>query len=460
MIEIPWTKKDVPKHKKGLTEEQKKKWVEIANSVLKQCKKDGGKDCEARAIRTANSKVGSSSNSEEQNMGTKKLKAPQGRFTFTSDEPLIELADNDNEGKRFSMVAYTGNEMPDIFGGWIAVDVSGIDFGGRKRYPILEDHSWDKKIGVKSGKPSTENSVVKFDDIKPLSNDDAQEFVQNLEDGFPYQASISVKPKKIEEVSENADAEVNGKKLKGPGVVLRASTFKEASVCVFGRDANTSVQSMSDGKEEELEVEVLNFSEDDSEEDVAVGNSEEENETENNKNSGGSDMDLSEFKEQYPELYKQFSDQLEAKDKEIEKLQTKNDELSNSNQELSGRLDKLEKAEQIRHERDLKAHAEGIKDKKLSDSTIPDRLHDKVKRYIDHNRFVDSEGKFDEESFSQKVDEEIKDWTESLSDLDLSSIQSHTPAGDGYSTEDEKFDDLSDEMVSLATKDNKSKKKD
>jgi len=462
VIKIPWTKKDVPKHKKGLTEKQKEKWVEIANSVLEQCKKDGGKDCEAKAIRTANSKVGSSSNSEEQGMGTKKLKAPKGRFTFTSNEPLIELADNGGgEEKRFSMTAYTGNEMPDIFGGWICVDVGGIQFGGRKRYPILEDHSWDKKIGVKSGKPFTENNVVQFDDIKPLSNKDAQEFMQNLEDDFPYQASISVKPVKIEEYGEDEKAEVNGKTLKGPGIVLRNSKFKEASVCVFGRDENTSVQSMSDGQEEEFEVEVVNFSEKDGEGEVAVsGSSEKENDDENNKNSGGSSMDLEQFKEQYPELYKQFADQLKEKDNEIGQKDQKIQELSQTNEELSGRVDKLEKSEQIRRERDLKAHAESIKDKKLSDSTIPDRLHDKVKRHVDHNKFVDSEGKFDEESFSQKVDEEINDWVESLSDLDLSVVQGHTPSGsDSHENETEKFDALSDEMVSLAVKE-KDKKKD
>ena len=577
MIKIPWTKKDVPKHKKGLTEKQKEKWVEIANSVLKQCKKDGGKDCEAKAIRTANSKVGSSSNSEEQGMGTKKLKAPKGRFTFTSNEPLIELADNgEGEDKRFSMEAYTGNEMPDIFEGWICVDVGGIQFGGRKRYPILEDHSWDKKIGVKSGKPSTENNVVRFDDIKPLSNKDAQEFMQNLEDGFPYQASISVKPVKIEEYGEGEKAEVNGKTLKGPGIVLRNTKFREASVCVFGRDENTSVQSMSDGQEEEFEVEVMNFSgneegaeefkannpdydgtetkdwssvpkgmkavigsyykhhpdaerdEDDEINDVdempaamkkwianltlggkptantwdklfyfpvvnhstkklnknglvsakAYAKQEgkndiwnkadsllkkhwgEDDDDENNKNSGGSSMDLEQFKEQYPELYKQFADQLKEKDNEIGQKDQKIQELSQTNEELSGRVDKLEKSEQIRRERDLKAHAESIKDKKLSDSTIPDRLHDKVKRHVDHNKFVDSEGKFDEESFSQKVDEEINDWVESLSDLDLSVVQGHTPSGsDSHENETEKFDALSDEMVSLAVKE-KDKKKD
>jgi uncharacterized protein YdaT len=56
---MPWTTKDVDKHKKGLTAAQKKKWVTIANNALSQCMKGGGNqsDCEASAIRIANSKA-------------------------------------------------------------------------------------------------------------------------------------------------------------------------------------------------------------------------------------------------------------------------------------------------------------------------------------------------------------------------------------------------------------------
>ena len=53
---MPWTVGDVDGHKKGLTPSQKRKWVKIANGVLADCEKSGGKDCEGKAIRVANSK--------------------------------------------------------------------------------------------------------------------------------------------------------------------------------------------------------------------------------------------------------------------------------------------------------------------------------------------------------------------------------------------------------------------
>ena len=57
---MPWEAGDATKHKKGLSEKEATKWARIANAILDNCV-DAGKsveDCEASAIRIANSKVG------------------------------------------------------------------------------------------------------------------------------------------------------------------------------------------------------------------------------------------------------------------------------------------------------------------------------------------------------------------------------------------------------------------
>ncbi len=54
---MPWTVTDVESHIKGLTDKQKEQWVAVANSALSKCKSEDGKDCEASAIRQANSVV-------------------------------------------------------------------------------------------------------------------------------------------------------------------------------------------------------------------------------------------------------------------------------------------------------------------------------------------------------------------------------------------------------------------
>lgn len=55
---MPWSPADAEKHKKGLNDKQKKKWAKIANGILSECQDMKQKDCEAKAIRIANSSVG------------------------------------------------------------------------------------------------------------------------------------------------------------------------------------------------------------------------------------------------------------------------------------------------------------------------------------------------------------------------------------------------------------------
>jgi hypothetical protein len=53
---MPWTTADVDRHRKGLTENQKKTWCRIANGTRESCMRDNGESsyCDALAIRVAN----------------------------------------------------------------------------------------------------------------------------------------------------------------------------------------------------------------------------------------------------------------------------------------------------------------------------------------------------------------------------------------------------------------------
>jgi len=55
---MPWSPSDAAKHKKGLSPAQAAKWAKIANGILADCQSAKGSDCEGKAIRIANSKVG------------------------------------------------------------------------------------------------------------------------------------------------------------------------------------------------------------------------------------------------------------------------------------------------------------------------------------------------------------------------------------------------------------------
>jgi HK97 family phage prohead protease len=56
---MPWTVSDVDRFNKGLTDEQKKQWVKVANSVYDKCIEDGGTDekCGEKAVHQANGVV-------------------------------------------------------------------------------------------------------------------------------------------------------------------------------------------------------------------------------------------------------------------------------------------------------------------------------------------------------------------------------------------------------------------
>lgn len=61
---MPWTTRDVDRHKQGLTAAQKRQWVRVANAALKACMNKGGTDatCAPSAIRQANGVVGNTKN--------------------------------------------------------------------------------------------------------------------------------------------------------------------------------------------------------------------------------------------------------------------------------------------------------------------------------------------------------------------------------------------------------------
>lgn len=459
---MPWTWKDAKKHRKGLSKEQAQKWAKVANSVRKQCLEDGGKEsvCDKKAIKVANSKVSSNQKSEEENSVKHSMNIPAGAMCF-SEEANISLKEADDDGKQsFSMEAYSGKIIKGhSFWGDLAIDVSGIEFN-QKRIPILEDHFWEKKLGVSNSKPSLDGNKISFDKVSLLSNDAAQEFKQNLDDGFPYQASISIRPKKIEELEEGATTEVNGYTMKGPGQVIRQSIFREASACVFGADPRTSVQSLSDSAEE-IEVEKISLK--------AQGNEKPATKTTKKQPFNGGNMNelLKKIQEESPDLYdsvkklsekagkvEELEQQIQSLTEERDKLKEEKENLSEENKKNENRIVALERAETIRKEKDLKDQSSAIIDKKLSDSELPGRLHERVKKYINHNDFVDENSDLKVEDFSSHVDEEIESWKTDLKELEskegsvLGLSGNHSPQG--REAEEQNFDDVANQLLELA----------
>ncbi len=141
-------------------------------------------------------------------------------------------------------------------------------------------------------------------------------------------------------------------------------------------------------------------------------------------------MNLAELKEKHPELIKEIQESTSAENKiaqekaiatAVAAAEGKTDkavsdavaavkvESDKTIDALGERVLTVEKDNEIRREKEIEAKAEGIFMAKLKDSDIPTRIHGKVRKHVDHNKFV-TDDVLDETAFSAKCDAEIKDW--------------------------------------------------
>jgi uncharacterized protein YdaT len=440
---MPWTVKDVDGFKKGLTPAQKKKWVSIANGILKDCQSKGGKNCEGKAIKIANSKF------EERTMALEKKteKVPKGALRFVEEGfHALAIKDGDNPPK-MQMTAYNGKV---IKGHWywgdLAIDLDGIKFSAGK-FPILENHDTARKIGFHNGKPDTSQGKLELIPEKTVLVDTeyANEFVKLSSDGFPYQASIYAKPTEIQRLMKDETAEVNGFTLRGPGTVWRKCDFKEASVCVFGWDSSTKSSAFSRETTEDVEYKENAL------EETQFVEAEDEYNTE-----GGEIMNLEELREKYPDLVAQLSEEVKATlnkefDKEREQFTAEKTALEQKNADNEKRLADLEKKDALREERERENQADKIWNDKLADSDIDDHLHEKVKRMVSFKKFV-KDDVLDVEAFSAAIDEEIKDWEGKLSNQSVSGMGSVERRADeeGTPANSEENSKMSNDLLSRA----------
>lgn len=120
---MPWKVSDVDSHKKGLTTEQKKKWVAIANAVLAECEKNNGSNCDAKAIRIANSKVTNNMNTYQNSVSeySTRLETLNGRqYIVVPVTMMVEGVHNGSHGP----LLHTAEELGKIPESWNGIPVT------------------------------------------------------------------------------------------------------------------------------------------------------------------------------------------------------------------------------------------------------------------------------------------------------------------------------------------------
>jgi len=186
------------------------------------------------------------------------IKLNEAKCTGLSLSAPVQLAKDDESGNGFLIEAYTG-EVVDRWWGMLAIEVDGIK--AKKQIPVLMNHDPNQIVGysTKTHKDSSFFVTGKFSEV----TEKAREVSGLAKEGFPWQASIGVRPVKIMSLEKDGKALVNGKNLKGPAEVWLESEVFETSFVPLGADSNTSISTFSKFDEEPAPMgEIINLKED------------------------------------------------------------------------------------------------------------------------------------------------------------------------------------------------------
>jgi hypothetical protein len=335
---------------------------------------------------------------------------PQGAMQLVDKgcHATTEFMKNEDgsESPKMQMVVYSGSVIKDHWY-WddLLIDLEGMK-AGKKKYPVLEDHSTYRKIAF-SGKPVVKDGMLQLnpEDTIFVDTPESNEFQKLSKQGFPFQSSVRVNPRRVERIAEGSEAMANGQVLKGPATIFREWEYVEGSVCVFGWDNQTSSAAFTKD-EVQLSYE-LTLSKIDTKppqkEDPKI-------------------MNLDQFKKDYPELLaeiiKTATDQANTSFVNEKTVLTGTIEaLTVKLTESDSKIKELAKKDAIRAEREMFAEADSIWNQKLKDSKIPERMFNKVKKNVDHNAFV-KDDVLDKTAFGAAVDAELKDWEDFKVDED------------------------------------------
>jgi hypothetical protein len=196
---MPWTVDSVDKHKKGLSPEQKKKWVATANSALAACIKKGGTDksCAPQAIRIANGTTGH----EEGYSTHKSMQEPNYEITTRKHQGkdymvvpvvmMVEGVHHGSHGKVFHSIMELG-KFPEAWNGMpIVVDHPQIDgVAVSANYPDIIDERTTGRVynTFIDGNRLKAEAWIDSEKLKELS----AELIEQLKKGELIEVSVGV----------------------------------------------------------------------------------------------------------------------------------------------------------------------------------------------------------------------------------------------------------------------------
>jgi hypothetical protein len=162
-----------------------------------------------------------------------------------------------NKLRQFEMTLYTGKRVSlGFFWGEVVIDLAGVKT--RDKMPMLQNHQRDRIAGYSSKVSAGLKTGLAVEGYLSASTEAGREISSTADEGFPWQASVGLSVKSIEEVKQGESAEVNGRSEPGPVIILRKTIATEGSFTPLGADDDTKVAVFAGEVAGEVDVEVLN----------------------------------------------------------------------------------------------------------------------------------------------------------------------------------------------------------
>jgi hypothetical protein len=188
-------------------------------------------------------------------MPRKKLpnRIPEPRSLSLQCEAQLDFTAAEDDGEKlptFKGTAYTGGTMNAAYSYYpVAVDMSGVKASNESR-PVLLGHDPAAIVGhtteVKVGDKIQMAGVLSG--VGPA----ATEVTGTARNGFPWKLSVGMHVIEREFVGEKDVATFNGRKFKGPLVVVRKAELREISFVPIAADDKTSVRIAAQHKEHNM----------------------------------------------------------------------------------------------------------------------------------------------------------------------------------------------------------------
>ena len=149
---------------------------------------------------------------------------------------------------RFELLAYTGRILETRLGS-LVFDIAGMKT--KSKMPILREHKRDRVVGYGKARNDGRNLYIDGDFSK--SSPDGREVLDLAIEGFPWQASVGIWPRKKRRLSNGTSATINGRNITGPAEIWEESDVGEVSFVAVAADHGTSARLNLRGEHDKID---------------------------------------------------------------------------------------------------------------------------------------------------------------------------------------------------------------